>query len=96
MANKLETYRGYIQQALKEYASLGSPDEDVCHTYKCQSYYNIINTPTNKDKRVLEKTNIQSLHPRKKHCEKCEKEISKIGEATGKQIAKDLGIPPKD
>jgi hypothetical protein len=29
MANKLETYRGYIQQALKDYASLGSPDDEV-------------------------------------------------------------------
>lgn len=71
-------------------------NEDVYHTYKCQYYYNIINTPSNKDKRVLGKTNIQSLHPRKKHCDKCEKEISNIGEATRKRIAKDLGIPPKD
>jgi hypothetical protein len=29
MENQLETYRTYVQQVLKEYASLGSPDDEV-------------------------------------------------------------------
>lgn len=29
MANQLETYRAYVQQVLKDYASLGSPDDEV-------------------------------------------------------------------
>ncbi len=29
MANKLETYKAYVQQVLKEYANLGTPDDEV-------------------------------------------------------------------